>query len=271
MPNIWTSKDTDAPILTPNKGSFTRLLKAVLTQGYGEQAAAGWTLAFEDTYDDIVVFKNAGTGYFLRFAYAEAGKVYVTSYESMTDVNHGTNWSRNYLLDYYAEQTPLAWAIVGDNKSFYFYAKDTRRLWFFGDFPSFIAGELWNFAVSGRYLEGYGNFIDAIRKSTGEAGHVSLTLAGNPFGSNYFGGEGNLISYPYFGNVFISKPVLFEDAQPRGVLCGLTDFKHKKEDLIASLGIDGWVIKEVEGVNYIFFETCYGVVAIDLDNWWSIQ
>ena len=271
MPEVYTSKDANAPVLTNEKGSFNNLLKIVLTQGYGEKEAAGWTVAFEDADNDKVAFKNAGIGYFLRFAYNSQGRMDVNSYESMTDVNNGTNGSSTYQIDYYADKTQLDWVVVADNKSFYFYAKDIKRIWFFGDFPSFIPGELWNFGISMGCLQNYNSLIDAMRKMSGEQEHISLQLLGNPFGSSYFGGINNTIGYPYYGNVFISKPVLLEGNNPRGVLCGLTDFKHKKEYLVTSIGINGWAIKEIEGVNYIFFETYYGAVAIDLDNWWSIK
>ena len=268
MPVVYTSRDAGAPVLTNDKGAFNNLLKIVLTQGYGNKPAAGWILEFEDTDNDIVAFRNTGTGYFLRFAYYSNGDIAVNSYESMTDINNGTNPSETYHINYYQDLTTIEWVIVGDNKSFYFYAN--KHLYFFGDFPSFIAGELWNFAIT--YINKYESLaIDAIRKSTGEEEHIFLNITGNPFGSIYFGGENNTIGYPYYGNVFIAKPILFEGSQPRGVLCGLTDFKHKRDDLLASINIDKWAIKEVEGVNYIFFETKYGVVAIDLDNWWSIK
>ena len=56
MPEVYTSKDANAPVLTNEKGSFNNLLKIVLTQGYGEKEAAGWTLAFEDASNDKVAF-----------------------------------------------------------------------------------------------------------------------------------------------------------------------------------------------------------------------
>ncbi len=57
---VYTSSDGSAPVLTGETGKLNALLKAVLVDGYGSKAAAGWTMPF-NTGTAVCVFKN-GTG-----------------------------------------------------------------------------------------------------------------------------------------------------------------------------------------------------------------
>ena len=71
MPNaigeVRTWQDTGAPSLAPGNGNLQDLLKAVLVDGYGSYDPLGWSMEYDDTLNDVRVFRNdpAGTGFYL--------------------------------------------------------------------------------------------------------------------------------------------------------------------------------------------------------------
>ena len=64
---VYLSTDASAPTLDGNVGSLITVLDAVLVNGYGAKAAAGWTKAFSGT--NKAAYRNSpstGTGLFWR-------------------------------------------------------------------------------------------------------------------------------------------------------------------------------------------------------------
>jgi len=104
---VYRSDDTDAPILSAytvdGQGTYLELLKAILIDGYGSKAAAGWTLEADDiTANGVMIIRNSpttGTGRYYRIQdngyYDDTlGKggtfshaAYVRGCESFSDVN----------------------------------------------------------------------------------------------------------------------------------------------------------------------------------------
>lgn len=58
---VYRSTDTSAPTLTGETGKLNDLLDAILVNGYGSKAAAGWTKPFNTT-NAVCVFQNGATG-----------------------------------------------------------------------------------------------------------------------------------------------------------------------------------------------------------------
>ena len=295
MPELYKSSDASAPALTRDKGGLNAVLKAVLVNGYGSKQPAGWTLEFEDTTNDVCVFRNAGTGYFLRVAFDNTGYSKVRAYESMTDANTGINPTPyDFIISYNKDTSAIPWAIVADEKSFYFLpvvSKDGyySTIHFFGDFPSLIPGDLWNFALAGTQkqnsgigaLTGFGNnSINLVRNSDG-VNNINANILGQQGGNSYFTGKGSNPAYPYYGNVFIQKPFIYESAdfkKPRGRLPGFTVLLHDGNQVAESIGIN-WQSNDIdsavklctiEGTNYVAMRHAYGLIFIDMDNCWSL-
>jgi len=57
---VYKSSDASAPVLTGVAGSLITLLDAVLVNGYGAKAAAGWTKPFSGT--NLAMYRNASPG-----------------------------------------------------------------------------------------------------------------------------------------------------------------------------------------------------------------
>lgn len=57
---VYKSSDGSAPVLTGQVGSLISLLDAVLVNGYGAKAAAGWTKPFSGT--NLAMYRNASPG-----------------------------------------------------------------------------------------------------------------------------------------------------------------------------------------------------------------
>ena len=294
MPILYKSSDTSAPALTKDKGSLSNVLKTVLCNGYGDKDAAGWIFDFEDTENDICVFRNAGTGTYLQVLFDSTGYSKVRAYESMTDEYTGTNPTPVSIISYNKEVEPIDWAIVADNKSFYFLpiiAPDGSysTIHFFGDFPSLIAGDLWNFALAGTTLKddtggaltvfGAG-YLNILRDING-ANNTNGGIMGNAFNDNVFSYRYGNLDYPYFNNIFIQKPFIFDSKdynKPRGKLPGFTVIPHNGQQIADSIGItwqstsvdDAVKLCTIEGTNYVAMRHHNGLIFIDMDNYWSL-
>lgn len=125
----------------------------------GKVASLGWDKAFSGT--NIAVYRaQTGTRCYLRVDDTNGVSARVIGYESMTDVNTGTNafptstqvtggphWDKN------SATTPRNWTIVGDSRAFYFFTApggtSTHRTMFFGDFVSRKSGDIYNCALTG--------------------------------------------------------------------------------------------------------------------------
>lgn len=87
---VYSSNDASAPSLSGTANSLANLLNACLVTGYGTKAAAGWAREFLGT--NKAVFR-AASGNRMRLRVDDTGsqEARVVGYETMTDVDTGTN------------------------------------------------------------------------------------------------------------------------------------------------------------------------------------
>jgi len=293
MPLLYKSTDGGAPPLTLDKGNLNGILKAILVNGYGNNPAAGWTLEYEDAANDICIYRNSvanGTGGFLRVAFMTPGfsDVLVCEAATGTATANLINPTYSVKIRYDITGGSFPWAAVADDRSIYLKIlagddKNENQVYFFGDFVSVIAGDLYNFAVAGtdndRTPVGnyYGGNIYFLKDRLGGNFSVGANATNKNIGSSdFFGDVGSDVNYPYNGAIFRERPFFVEAlTQPRGKLPGLTVFGHNGAEMMSDLGlayrsasIDD-VVKPVviEGINYIPLPTRGGIVFIDTDNW----
>ena len=122
---VYRSDDAGAPTLTGEYGSIITLLDAVLVNGYGAKAAAGWTKEFTGT--NQAVYRNSavnGSGTFYQIDngsgqanVSAANLAYVrgasncTGFDALTEAFGGSTW---IAAKSSAAATVTQWIIVAD-------------------------------------------------------------------------------------------------------------------------------------------------------------
>lgn len=94
--HIYRSTDADAPVLTGQNGSLIALLEACLVNGYSTgptaHAGAGWTKTHTGTNKAVFQAGPAARArFFVRVNDANGNRAQLVSYETMEDVDNGTN------------------------------------------------------------------------------------------------------------------------------------------------------------------------------------
>lgn len=171
---VYTSADASAPVLDGNADAtnLIALLDAVLVNGYGSKAAAGWGHPFTGSATKQVYRGGAGTRFYLRVlddASAAGGRrdAFARGYESMSDVDTGTNafptttqisttggllWRKTATAD----TTARPWVIFADSRTCHLFIQsgDTgtanQYLFFsFGDIYSYNPSDVYNCLLIG--------------------------------------------------------------------------------------------------------------------------
>ena len=170
---VYRWDDPGAPVLSnPSAGSLIGVLDACLVNGYGTKPAAGWTKEFSGT--NLAAYRQgAGSMCYLRVNDGTGSfKATARGYESMTDVNTGTNGFPTaaqlvdgvYIaigIDMTAANKP--WIVVANNKRFYLWVGASKLtaasalsasttwqgLFFFGDIVSFRPGDAYCCQIAG--------------------------------------------------------------------------------------------------------------------------
>lgn len=133
--SIYKSTDVSAPALIATTGGLITLLDAVLVNGYGALSSLGWTKEYQSGDNLQAVYRNAGTGRFLRVnnsvnfdgTYSSA-KIEVFEVMRSWDVGY-TRCPEDAANQYigYADTQDAAraipWWIIGDSKGFWFCAE----------------------------------------------------------------------------------------------------------------------------------------------------
>ena len=170
---IYLSTDVGAPTLNGTAGSIIAVLDACLVNGYGSRLPMGWTKEFSSP--SVGVYRAlVGTRYYLRVddaaTFVTANNCLVRAFETMSDVNTGTNTfpkvaqltngiqiSKSSTID----ATARGWCIVAHERSFYFlgtHASSAAFTWatmyvtvmnatsqfFFGEILSFKDSDIYN-------------------------------------------------------------------------------------------------------------------------------
>lgn len=177
---VFRWDDTGAPqVGHQTAGDLKTVLKACLKTGYGSKTSLGWDIVAEDTNRIAVRSANAAsTKNVLFFADVNGNSAEVQAYESMTNLETGIGKFR-YTYDSTVKYMPKSsysgkmgrWVIVGHDTAFWLILNPGADTYmstylFFGDFPSFRAGDQFNCARVG-WLESSANAIGLYTNGTG--------------------------------------------------------------------------------------------------------
>jgi len=124
---FYSSADAGAPVLSGQAGALIALLDAVLINGYGSQAALGWTKPYSGTNKAVYRLDHSlNSGRYLRVDDSNAQYAIVNAFHAMTDVDTGTGgfpaiatpryWKKSHASD----ATARVWYLYGDEAFFYF-------------------------------------------------------------------------------------------------------------------------------------------------------
>lgn len=173
---VYKSTDTSAPVLNSNAdaNNIIALLDAVLVNGYGSKAAAGWSHPFTGSGTKQVYRSGSGNRFYLRIVddnTLTGGRrtTQVNGYISMTDVDTGVNQFPsaiqesasgthcNWHKSVDVSATARSWTIYADDRTVYIFIQtgDTGAtagnypLYAFGEFYSYVPNDLYNCLLIG--------------------------------------------------------------------------------------------------------------------------
>lgn len=185
---VYRSDDASAPTLNGVAGSVINVLDAILVNGYGSKAAAGWAKEFSGT--DLAVYRPAtGNRFRLRVDDTATASARIRGYESMTAVSTGTGAfpstaqisldSALPLIPKGSGATARSWVVIASSKAFYFFAAPSAtdalftgyfgsdmRTVFFGDFISYKQGDQFATGVLGSVTASSNNEVFGTVMST---------------------------------------------------------------------------------------------------------
>ena len=214
----WTyykSTDASAPVLTGTAGSLITVLDAILVNGYGSKAAAGWSKAFTGTNRAAYRMGAGRTRAYLRVRDDSGGtggarEGQVRIFETMTDVDTGTNpmpksgqvamtdtsliLRKSSALD----ATARPWIAVADSRTVLIFTDHGNAgIWcphYFGEYYSFLPSDAYGYGIFARY--GENSTLDA-----------NISGCGNCAGNQFVSGlSGNYIARDYSGTTLSIQP-----------------------------------------------------------------
>jgi hypothetical protein len=170
---LYRSTDASAPALTGATGTLNDLLDAILINGYGAKAAAGWTIAYTDASTKTKAYRPAaGPRHYLQSRDAGPGSASFREarwrgYVAMSAFDTGTEPfpTAAQLTNGYAvrksatlDATPRAWLACADDSTIALLinAGDTATdhdWYFFGKFNSWKSADDYASCISGRTAE----------------------------------------------------------------------------------------------------------------------
>lgn len=192
---VYRSSDPGAPSLTGTAGSAIALLDAILVNGYGTKAAAGWTKEFSGT--NLAAYRMAatggGNGHYLRLDDTAPTMGRWIGYESMTGVSTGSGpfptesqQSDGFYLrkSSSADSTVRPWVAFANNRIIYLFTSAYsvgfgntggpayEGAMLFGQGDSLVQGDAYaTFAIGDVYQSStYGDIAGATPNSGGALG-----------------------------------------------------------------------------------------------------
>lgn len=155
---VYKSTDPSAPILDGTAGSLIALLDACLINGYGAKPAAGWTKEYSDTNKAAYRTPASTNQFYLQVLDNEVTDTRystVKGYESMTDVDTGTNAFGAPTMyvhkSFTSDATVRPWSLYTNGTIFHMIIDigiTDRSGFSFGDCTPLIAGDNWNTMIS---------------------------------------------------------------------------------------------------------------------------
>jgi len=276
----YASTDGSAPTLSGTNGSLITVLDAILVNGYGSKAAAGWSKAFSGT-SKAAYRMGSSNQHYLRVqddgpGAGTAKEARITGYESMSDVDTGINpfptaaqgvggvamqVARKSAT---ADATARAWVCIADSRTMYFFAKTgdgaTTYLTFaFGDFYSLIPSDPYRTFLMGRNAENSATLsadrLDTLATSVGSTSAIYVTRGHTGFG----------------GSVNMGKHGDNTKGGGSGVLNGTTPFTNPADGAIYLAQV--WIhdpttapINGLRGRMRGFYHFCHAIASVnDLD------
>lgn len=126
-PTIYRSDDTSAPTITGEVSSLRLALNAILVDGYGSQAAAGWIKAYEDAGNHLVAYQpGSGLQRYLYLNDAPTQVAELRGYRSMSSISVGVepfpalnSVTIKCRKSVTANSTARAWICLATDKTFY--------------------------------------------------------------------------------------------------------------------------------------------------------
>jgi hypothetical protein len=205
---LYKSTDTSAPTLNGNAGSLITVLDAILVNGYGSQAAAGWTKSYSGA-NGADYRSGSGTQYYLDVndngPGAGTGKeARIRGYAAMTAFQTGTNafptaaQLTNGLFvrkSATADGTARAWKCIADNKTFYFFARTTDIAnnylsFMFGDIKTLSSPDSNNCVIVARTTE---NNATSTPEQMSATCNLNTTLSGHYIAGDYLNTIGSIL------------------------------------------------------------------------------
>lgn len=148
-PTVYKSTDSSAPTMNGTAGSLITVLDAVLVNGYGSKAAAGWTKPYSGA--NLAVYRpGAGPQHYLDVTDTAATTSAIRGYETMTGTGTGTGpfpttaqsaSGRTITKSATADATARAWRVYADDRTMYLIAGGSTAVIVFGEFFSYLAGD----------------------------------------------------------------------------------------------------------------------------------
>lgn len=159
---VYKGTDASAPTFSNAVGATIAILDACLVNGYGATPGAGWTIEYTGT-NKRVYRAPAGNRMRIRVedaavgAATAAGRTQVVAYETMTDVDTGTNPFPSPAVANYGfcrraatAGTTTAWILIACDRSFYWFPDYTTKVMhFFGDYIPLNGAFTYNTLLSG--------------------------------------------------------------------------------------------------------------------------
>lgn len=160
--NVYRFDDASAPVLSASPGALIGVLSACLVDGYGSKSGAGWT---KTVGTNVAAYRQGalGSGMSLRVNNSSSvGYARVVGYESMTDVDTGTNafptaaqiaGGLYMTLSNTTDATARPWVLAADSGRFYLWVGYNvttttglatvayEPMYFFGDIISYKPGD----------------------------------------------------------------------------------------------------------------------------------
>lgn len=181
----YFSTDASAPTLNGTVGSLITLLDACLVNGYGSKTAAGWTKEYSGT--NLAAYRmstvSPATGMYLRVDDTGTTTARVLGYETMSDVNTGTNRfplesqvsGGSYIWkSVSANSTARPWAMVACERSFYLFTL-TNKTTLDASYDNYSCQVFFGDIVTRKATDGYQCMIIA---PTGAINNDNQMLAG---------------------------------------------------------------------------------------------
>ncbi len=189
-PKIYKSTDAAAPVMRGERRALVDVLRACLVDGYGDKAAAGWTLEYINATFDKAVFRNnpaTGTGFFLQvngFSTANAYTHALQGYEVMSDIDNGiglfnTGVAQEVYSSNAASPASRPWVLLADDRAFFLFIWHTTTVTppttanldvtgiFFGDVIARLPGDAFACALCASNLSQFYIFGGAAAPSSG--------------------------------------------------------------------------------------------------------